>query len=189
MQEMRNQSADKYSGTLDIDAASTTARPPYLILTGRVANTFSYSVEGSVTGRYLTLDQVSMNRQRGIVEFLNKASESTGNYVQVRPDMSYCPVLIGRDGSTVFLYEFVEVLDGVVDYDKIIQELPSLSYAQIHGAISFLRKMAQFNLAGKDIDELEDEFLAQDETFIEGLKRALADQEITRVLNPSERDV
>jgi hypothetical protein len=124
-----------------------------------------------------------------VLEWLAKNSVATGGAVQLKPEFYFCPVLIGSDGAPVALYELVETIDGLINYDKIKEELPSLSYNQIYSAIAFLRKAAQFNITGRDIDDLEDEELAQDEELIAELKRALADQEITRVLNPGERDV
>ncbi|MGH9427954.1 MAG: hypothetical protein ACRD2L_16845, partial [Terriglobia bacterium] len=100
----------------------------------------------------------------------------------------YCPFLHGSDEKPVFLYELVEVIDGVIDYDEIKEELPTLSVAQISGAIAFLRKVAQFNSDDVDLDELEDLKLAQDETFLNELRAALADQETMRVLNFPQSD-
>src|SRR5437764_6184681 len=76
---------------------------------------------------------------------LHRASEATGGYVKLLPQCHYCPVLIDAHDKAVPLFEFVEVLDGIIDYDQIKEELPSLSYAQIHGSMLFLRKVAQFN--------------------------------------------
>lgn len=110
-------------------------------------------------------------------------SEATGGHVQLRPEYHYVPVLIGDDGEAVPLYHFVEVLDGLVGYDQIRQALPTLSYGQIDGAISFLRKVAQYNPREIDFDELEDEEIRSNPAFLNELRRALADKETSRVLN------
>ena len=129
-------------------------------------------------------EQGTLSPAQNTVLLLHKASEATGGYVRFPSECFYCPVLFGHDDSLVPLFEFVEVLDTVVDYDKIKDELPSLSYAQIHGSLMFLRKVAQFNITDKDIDEE----LADESTFIDELRRAFADQEKTRVLNLNERN-
>jgi hypothetical protein len=114
---------------------------------------------------------------------LSKLSEATGGHVQLRPEYQFVPVLIGDDGEAVPLYHFVEVLDGLVGYDQIKQELPTLSYVQIDGAISFLRKIAQYNPREIDFDALEDEETRSDPAFLNELRRALADKETSRVLH------
>ncbi|MGA9772329.1 MAG: hypothetical protein WBV94_25070 [Blastocatellia bacterium] len=118
------------------------------------------------------------------VLLLHRASKATGSYVKFPSEYYYCPVLCGYNDDTVPLFEFVEVLDSVVDYDKIKEEFPSLSYAQIHGSMMFLRKVMQFNILDKDIDE---EFGDESE-FIDEIRQALADWENTRVLNFNKQD-
>jgi hypothetical protein len=125
---------------------------------------------------------------QNIVLLLYRASRSAGDYVKLMPKYRFCPVLLNEDQSVVPLYEFVEVLDGITEYDKIKAELPGLSYAQINGALMFLRKVAQFNSADVDIDDLEDDRTTNDQNFIEELRQALFDQEKTRVLDFREHD-
>lgn len=110
-------------------------------------------------------------------------SEATGGHVQLRPEYQYVPVLIGDDGEAVPLYHFVEILDGLVGYNQVMQALPTLSYAQIDGALSFLRKVAQYNPRDIDFDALEDEEMRSNPAFLNELRRALADKETSRVLN------
>lgn len=121
-----------------------------------------------------------------VVGWLTNASRSTGGYVKFLDDHADLPVLLGNDGNPVALFEFIEAIDGAVDYESLREELPTLSYAQINGAISFLRKVAQFNTEGVDIDELEDQEAADDSDLIEELKKAIANQETSRVLDHSE---
>lgn len=121
-----------------------------------------------------------------ILETFNEWNEATGGHVRLLPELQFCPVLIGDDGNPIPLYELVEVIDGVVDYSEIQAEFPNISFAQIDGAISFLRKIAQFNILGVDFDDLEDEMLAEDEGLLEELRNALANQEIPRVLDFGE---
>jgi hypothetical protein len=136
--------------------------------------------------RMLTLvSDASTEALRNVAVFkaLLRCSVSTGGYVQITPEYGWMPTLIGNDERPVFLYQLVEVLDGLVDYDSIKQEFPTLSYAQISGAIAFLRKAAQHNGSGVDIDALEDEADAENPQLIDALRTALNDREISRVLN------
>lgn len=110
-------------------------------------------------------------------------NKQAGGYIQLSPDFAHLPILIGNDNEPVALYELVETLDGLVDFDDIQEEFPNLSYAQIDGAIAFLRKVAQYNSKGIDVDDLEDEAMAQDQEFLRELREALADQETFRVFD------
>jgi hypothetical protein len=119
----------------------------------------------------------------GLLHKLIKFGEDTGNYVQLLPQYKFLPVLVDVNEQPIPLYHFVEVLDEVVDYSKLQQEFPTLSFAQIDGAIAFLRKIAQFNSAEIDLDEFEDRDDTQDQELLNELGRALADQETSRVLH------
>lgn len=115
--------------------------------------------------------------------YLYNAGQKTGNYVILSKDFGFLPGLIDNNQEFISLFRFIEVMDELIDYDRVIQELPSLSYSHISGAISFLRKVAQFNLRGYNIDEIIDDELVADEIFLSELRQALANQEVTRVLN------
>jgi len=117
-----------------------------------------------------------------VVRVLSHCSDITGGYVRMLPEFYCIPVLIGADNQAVPLYEFVEVLEGAIDYDSVIAELPNLTHPQINGALSFLRKLSQFNPRNIDIDSLEDEHIGRDTELIEELRRAVADKETSRVL-------
>jgi uncharacterized protein (DUF433 family) len=121
--------------------------------------------------------------QIAVFEMLNKFSVFTGGYVQIIPEMGCLPALIGNDARPVFLYEIIETIDNLVDYAAIKEALPTLSYAQISGAIAFVRKVAQLNARGIDIDEIEDELDANDAQLMDALRIARNDMEIKRVLN------
>ena len=123
-----------------------------------------------------------------VIDVFNTWSLSTGAYVQLRQEFAYCPVLMGNDNRPVFLYEFVEAIDGLLDYNRIREELPTISSAQIDGAISFLRRLTQFNINDLDIDELSDEELAQDENLLRQLRTGLNDRETAHVLNFDDSD-
>jgi len=121
------------------------------------------------------------------VELFAQAREASGNAVVLAPHYSFLPILIGRDQQPIALYRFVEVLDDVVDFDQIQEAFPTLSFGQISGALAFLRKLVQFNTRGVDIDRLEDEAFEGSPEFQAQMKRAVADQEITRVLTANQR--
>lgn len=134
------------------------------------------------------LEQTASRVQNTLAEirFLQRSSESTYNNVQLLEDFSFCPVLIGNDQHPIFLSNFIEVVDELLDYDKIKGEFPTLSFAQIHGAIEFLKKISQFNSKGIDIEDFEDSVISENEELIQALKAAIANQETTRVLNRGE---
>jgi len=118
-----------------------------------------------------------------IVDVYKKASEDTGGYIKLLDEYSYCPILIGNDNASIPLYEFIEVIDEIIDYDKLQENYPNLSYSQIYGAISFIRKVAQFNTKNIDIDERIDEEEFINDKFIEKLKESYSKEKIIRVLN------
>jgi len=74
----------------------------------------------------------------GVLDLFVKASETTGSHVELSPEFYFCPTLKDNLGRVVPLYEFVEILDELIDYEDIKKELPTFSFAQINGAISFL---------------------------------------------------
>lgn len=118
-----------------------------------------------------------------VFKILIECSTATGGYVQFQPELGYLPALIDNNSRPVFVYQFVEALDNLIDYERVKEEFPSLSYAQIDGAIAFLRKVAQLNVRGIDIDALEDDADAQDAELIGELRTALSDRETARVLH------
>lgn len=130
------------------------------------------------------LHQLSaMQSAAQVVHLFLRCSEVAGGYVQLRREHQFFPVLIGDQNTVTPLYEFVEVLDEVLDYDLVRKELPGLSYSHIGGAIAFLRRLAQSNPSNIDVDEFEDEAAVSDPVFLQELRTALADKETSRVLN------
>ena len=81
-----------------------------------------------------------------ILKQYSACNDAIGNYIALRPNLSFCPALIGSGDRIVFLFQFVEILDGLIDYENIQSRLPGFSFKQIGGAIVFLRKLAQFNI-------------------------------------------
>jgi hypothetical protein len=119
----------------------------------------------------------------GVVDFYNVSSVSSSGYVMILPQYSFCPALIGSDNQPVFLFDFVEVIDELLDYDRIKEEIPNISYAQIDGAISFIRKLLQFNSKSLDIDDLREEMSSRNELFLDRLRSSLITSEPTIVLD------
>lgn len=120
---------------------------------------------------------VSAYGKTALLSALIECSESVGGYVQLLSQMSYMPALIGNDGQPVFLYQVVEMLEGCLDFDALLEEFPTLNYTQIIGALSFLRKVAQINSRQVNLDELEDELEANDDDFIHELRNAFEARE------------
>jgi hypothetical protein len=133
-------------------------------------------------------NQARKRQQKGtahssVAEFYAGASEASGGFVQVSFEHACLPLMIGSDGHPIFLYKLVEFLDEYADYGELKGEFPTLSYGQIAGAMSFLRKLAQFNLYEVDIDKEEDGKLENSEEFQAIIERAIRDQETLRVLD------
>lgn len=120
------------------------------------------------------------------VKTLVELSMATGGYVQLRPEYYHLPALIGNDSQPVYLYEIVELIDEFIDYDRIQEEYPTLSFSQIAGAVSFLRKASQINSRNIDIDEMEDADNAKNTELIAALRTALADTEAACVFPDTE---
>ncbi len=119
-----------------------------------------------------------------LADNFRRISQSTGKAVQLLPDYGNVLALIGNDSKPVLLYELVEQIDGIVDYTQLVEAFPSLSFGQISSALSFLRKVAQFNTKGVDIDAVEDLIFEQSEDFKETVIENASYPEVTRVLNP-----
>jgi hypothetical protein len=117
------------------------------------------------------------------ISLFSQCNDETGGYITLDAAFQFIPVLIGARNTVVPLFEFVEVLDGLLDYDEVLKEIPSLSHAQIGGAMSFLRSVTQTNPGNLDIDEQEDAALLSSESFLTEVRTALADKEISRVLH------
>jgi hypothetical protein len=115
------------------------------------------------------------------IQALLKASSLSNSYVKILENYSYCPVLIDKEGKAIFLFRFLETIDGMLDYDKIKEEYPTLTFAQIDGAISFLIKIAQTNYSEIDIEDLEEKVIY--ENFSTELREALRNREKIRLLN------
>ena len=116
----------------------------------------------------------------GVYQAIVKCLEDTG--VITHEEFYYMPAILNSRGKFLPLYEFVEVLDGAVDYDEISAEL-DLSYTQIDGAMTFLRRLAIINPEGFDPDEHELELDAQDQELLEALRQGISSQEGLRVLD------
>ncbi|MGD0231858.1 MAG: hypothetical protein ABSC19_16140 [Syntrophorhabdales bacterium] len=153
--------------------------------TGSAAPSIVVRVDSSLTenvSSHLTV-AASWEWKMAVLLQYSQYNDAIGRPIQLLPQYSFCPALIQRDQRPVFLYNFVEVLDELVDYQDIKDKLPGLSFRQIGGAIAFLRKLAQFNLKGIDIDALIDSEEAADQELQDNLRSVLTAQEASVVLS------
>lgn len=127
-------------------------------------------------------ENAHVQRSAHLVQYLSRCSDATGGYVTFSPQHYYLPMVIGQN-QELPLYSFIETLDEVVDYDAMKEHLPFLSYAQMSGALSFLRRVAQFNVGNIDIDQAEDAAMAEDPGLLDEIRKSLADSETSRVLS------
>ncbi len=111
------------------------------------------------------------------------ASRYSGNCVKLPRELKYIPVLEREGQHPVFLYEFIEALDGHIDYSELVKEFPGLSYTQISSALQFMRRLAQFNTAGIDVDEIEEEAIESNSLFQQQIIKGISSREGMRVLN------
>jgi len=134
------------------------------------------------------LDQTTdeLSRRLHVLRALEGISKLTGNHVQIVPDFSFMPALIGSDNRPIFLYQIVEAIDEYININGIRGDFPTLNHSQIVGSISFLRRVSQLNSKNLDIDDLEDELLNNDPEFLAALTQAYNDKETVRVLSQSE---
>ena len=115
-----------------------------------------------------------------VYQAIVKCQENTG--VIMHDEFHYMPSILNSRGTFLPLYEFVEVLDGIVDYHEISGEL-DLTYTQIDGAMTFLRRLAMINPQGFSPDQYELELDAQDPELLEALRQGISSQEGLRVLD------
>jgi len=150
------------------------------ILTADTSNSIQQNLEELTFASNATVN--SLNKI-ALFKKLIECSMSAGGYVRFSPEIGYLPALIDSNSKPVYLYQLIELIDELLDYDQVKEECPTLSYAQIGGAMAFLRKIAQLNPKEVDIDELEDEFISENPELVGELRQALADREIVNVFS------
>jgi hypothetical protein len=111
-----------------------------------------------------------------------QCAAAAGGSIILSPDLNYIPALRNKAGEPVALHEFVEGVDGLVEYGELC-EMFDLTYAQIHSAFTFLRKLSSTNPSGWDPDGEEMKIESVDQEFIAALRRGLDDKESFRVLD------
>lgn len=112
-----------------------------------------------------------------------EAAEKSGSHVVLPPAIKCLPCIQLRSGRYLPLFRFVEAVDGAVDYEDLLSEFPDLTYAQIHGSMQFLRRIAMFNTDSVDLDGILEQSEDADESLIVALRRALTSEEEPRVLD------
>ncbi len=113
--------------------------------------------------------------------FFSNASRKAGSFVDFPQKYGFIPTLRGIDNEPVLLYRIVEEIETIVDPDDLLKRFSTLSYAQIVGALIFLRKMAQFNSRNIDVDEIEDSFNEADPSFQQMLEESMNNTELRYV--------
>jgi len=116
------------------------------------------------------------------IEVFRDISQKAGGEIKLLDKYGYFPVLIDKDQEPFPLYSFVEVLDGLIEYNEILEEIPSITLDQVHNTITFLRKLAAINIFNADIDEIEEIGDLNSSDFIETIINAGADKGVKRVL-------
>lgn len=132
---------------------------------------------------HLSVVATDWGQKMTILGQYSQYNEAVGAPIELLPEYSFCPVLTGQDRKPVFLFQFIEVLDGLIDYQEVKKQLPGLSFRQIGGAIAFLRKLTQFNFKGIDIDAFIDSEESIDQELQDNLRSALSVREASIVLS------
>lgn len=100
------------------------------------------------------------------------ASRSSG--ADIRIDVRNCFGLPIIAGTEVYLRDFVDYIDESIDLDEAKECFPELSYAQIVGAINFLRNLAEFNIGNIDFSSLEEDMIESDPEFQDQVRKAIS---------------
>lgn len=148
---------------------------------------YRYTTELKRASGAQTLDEIS-SRLHSIEEiiysirFFETISAKTGGVIKLDQKFGFFPVILREDGSPIPLYYFVEVIDELLDYQKLKEEFPELTFSQIENTLAFIRKLSAINMFNADIDELESEFDEYDFSLIQALQESITDGDKTRVL-------
>lgn len=140
--------------------------------------TFTVSTDIDKSADDILRCMAEANERVSALRMMRGCSVSAGNYVKFLPELSLIPTFIGHDGSPVFLYQLVELLDEIIDYDLLIQEYANLNYGQLGSFFSFLKKILQLNAKNLDVEEFENDFYTQSPAFIEALRTALQEESV-----------
>ena len=89
---------------------------------------------------------------------------------------SSLPMVKSASQEAIPLYRFIEAWDAATDFDDLAERIPMLTIGQIGGAIGYVRRLAQFNVADLDIDRLEDEALEASAEFKSAIRNSFQDQ-------------
>jgi len=147
-----------------------------------------FSIDQGIRSSYLSkqvlLGMAMSVRANSIGMMYQTASGKNGSYVVVDRKFSYLPLLWGKDGRPVAVYEVVEEIEAILDFGELRSRFPTLSYTQVTATIGFLRTLAQFNSKNKEIDALQDEEIENGKPFQDAVKQAMGDKEAVRVLAP-----
>lgn len=150
----------------------------------RAVRTFSTNTEDLITSSYLDDVQHHFSEAQArlsVVRAITSCAELTGGRVSLRAECHHMPAVIDRRGGTLAAYEFVEFLDGELDYRAITEAL-DLEVDDVDSLLAFIRRVMMINPNGYDPDAVEDEHDADDQQLIDALRNALEQEGEPRVL-------
>lgn len=132
----------------------------------------------------LLLSMAMTFRANNISAMYRVASEKNGSFVTIDRRFGFLPLLWGKDQRPVPVYDVVEEIEAILDYDELKSRFPTLSYTQVSATVGFLRSLAQFNSKNVDIDALQDDEIESSQRFQDVVMQAMEDKEVMRVLAP-----
>ncbi len=110
------------------------------------------------------------------IELFNEISKKTNDEIKLLDIYGFFPVIIGNDQKPIPLYSIIEIIDGMIDYEQIIDQIPTITLQQIQNTFDFLRKLTSINIFNADIDEIENSLDLNDSELIHFLTNALNDE-------------
>lgn len=126
-----------------------------------------------------SLDEI--NKVFKAIEVFQDISQKSEGEIKLLEKYGFFPVLIGKDQEPFPLYSFIEVLDGLIEYNEILDEIPSITLTQVQNTMTFLRKLTSINIFNADLDELEDSIDSDNSDYFQKLinsKNVIGDKRV-----------
>lgn len=118
-----------------------------------------------------------------VIDFYKQVSEKYKSHIVEQDEKhGFLPMFTDRKGNNHMLYEFVETIEGLIDYDDVIKQYPNLNFADVYLIFDFLRGICQHNTKNVDIDDVEDQIICSDPELMDALRKAIADTTPMRTL-------
>ena len=127
-----------------------------------------------------SLDEI--NKVIKAIEVFQDISQKAEGEIKLLEKYGFFPILMDKNQDPFPLYSFIEVLDGLVDYNEILNEIPSITIAQVQNTITFLRKLTSINIFNADLDEIENSDDSENFELIQKLIEANTEKGVKRVL-------